>query len=98
MWKKVASSSSAYLAISLNPITQLSLRTYERIAFLASILPTVYGDEEWTEKEYLRRYKAGVLKKQCAIDALKYWNLERSLDAELQAHNIDVPLTMEDLL
>ena len=54
----------------------------ERIALLASVLQKVYIDKEWVTKEYPRRYKVGVWKNQCIIDALECWNLERSLDAE----------------
>ena len=65
---------------------------------LASISANVYNDKEWVTKEYLRRCKAGMWKKQCTIDALNCWNLERSLDADLQGQDISVPLTMGELL
>ena len=35
--------------------TRLGVRTYERLALLASNLPKLYVDKEWVAKEYLRR-------------------------------------------
>jgi len=78
--------------------TRLGVRTYERIAMLASILPKVYIDREWVAKEYLRRCKAGKWKKENTKDALKCWNLERVLDAELQRMSTPPPLTLEQLV
>ena len=50
---------------------------------LSSIVQNVYIVKEWVAKEYLRRCKAGVWKKEETEEAWKYWNLEQILDAEL---------------
>ena len=78
--------------------TRIGVRTYERIAMLASMLPKVYIDMEWVSKEYLRRCKAGAWKKENTEEALKCWNLERVLDAELQRMPTPPPLTLEQLV
>jgi len=61
----------------------LGVRTYERLALLASILQNVYIDDEWVAKEYLKRCMEGGWKKENAKDAVKCWNLERVIEAEL---------------
>jgi hypothetical protein len=52
----------------------------------------------WVAAEYLRRCKKGCWKEDIDAEALKCWNLERILDAEL--HNQPVPddLTMDDFI
>jgi len=78
--------------------TRLGVRTYERLALLASIIQHVYIDQEWVAKEYLRRCKEGLWKEENTKDALKCWNLERILDAELLGKQVPMDMTMEDLL
>ena len=63
--------------------TRLDVRTYERLALLESILRNVYIDDEWVAKEYLKRCKEGAWKKENTKDAVKCWNLERVIEAEL---------------
>jgi hypothetical protein len=77
--------------------TRLEVRTYERLAMLASIMQVVYIDPEWVACEYMRRTRAGVWKA-ADNEALKCFNLERILDAETQGHLEPPELTMEDLL
>ena len=78
--------------------TRLGVRTYERIALLSSILQKVYIDVDWVAKEYLRRCKKGAWKKGLTDDAVKCWNLERILDAELQGVSKPEELTADDLI
>ena len=54
---------------------------------------------DWVAKEYLRWCKAGAWKKENTEDALKCWNLERVLDAELLQRMPTPPaLTLEQLV
>ena len=78
--------------------TTLGVRTYERLALLASILPKVYIDKDWVAKEYLRRCKEGAWKKASDDEALKCWNLERIIDAELLGLMEPNEMTMAQLL
>ena len=78
--------------------TRLGVRTYECMALLASNLPKIFLDKEWVAEEYLRRCKAGAWKKENTIEALKCWNLERVLDAELQRVSAPPPLTLDELV
>ena len=70
------------------------MRTYERLALLASILQNVYIDEEWVAREYPKRCKEGAWKKENTQEALKCWNLERVIDAELLGKRIPDPLSL----
>src|SRR5210317_1890960 len=63
--------------------TRLKVKTYERLAMLASIIPKMYIDLQWVAKEYLRRCEEGAWKKDDDEKAVKCWNLERVIDAEL---------------
>ena len=65
---------------------------------LAKIMPKVYIDKAWVAKEYLRRCKEGAWKEENTTEALKCWNLERILDAELLGKQMPPELTIEDLL
>ena len=78
--------------------TRLGVRTYERLSMLANILPKVYIDKQWVADEYLRRCKAGVWKSENEEEALKCWNLERIIDAEMLGKSKPKELTMADLL
>ena len=74
--------------------TSLGVRTYKRIALLAAILPKVYIYKEWLAQEYLMRCKAGAWKKESIMDALKCWNFERILDANLHRQPTPIVLTL----
>ena len=78
--------------------TSLGVRTYERLAMMASILQKVYISKEWVAREYLRRCKKGVWKKENTEEALKCWNLERIIDADLMGDGKPSQLTMNDLI
>ena len=78
--------------------TRLGVRTYERLAMMASILQKVYISKEWVVKEYLRRCKKGAWKKENTEEALKCWNLERIIDADLMGEGKPSQLTMNDLV
>ncbi len=84
--------------ISLPRRTRLGVRTYERLAMLASIVHTVYINNAWVAAEYLRRCKAGTWKKENTFVALKCWNLERILDTEQHGQPMLKELTMDDLV
>ena len=64
---------------------------------MASILQKVYIDKEWVAKEYLKRCKKGDLKKENMEEALKCWNLERNIDADLMGDSQPSELTMDEL-
>ena len=76
--------------------SSLKVRTYERLAMLSHILRNVYIDDEWVAQEYLKRKKSGVWKKENMSDALKCWNLERILEAEMFGCPKPKELTMEE--
>jgi hypothetical protein len=64
--------------------SRLGVRTYERLAMLALIIQSVYIDNEWVAQQYIEQCKKGSWKKENTEEALKYWNLERIIDAEQQ--------------
>ncbi len=78
--------------------TRLGVRTYKRLALLASIIHTVYIDNAWVAAEYLRRCKAGAWKKENTAEAVTCWNLKRILDAEQGGQPMPEELTMDDLV
>ncbi len=78
--------------------TKLGVRTYERLALMSSIINKIYIDKKWVAKEYLRRCKEGSWDAQKTEDALKCWNLERVLDAELMGKQAPEEMTLEDFL
>ena len=49
-------------------------------------------------KEYLRRCKEGLWDSKLTEEAVKCWNLERLIDAELVGGSKPEPLTIDDLL
>ena len=65
---------------------------------MASILQKVYISKEWVAKEYLRRCKKAVWKKENIEEALKCWHLERIIDADLMGEGKPSQLTMNDLV
>ena len=84
--------------ISLPRQTRLGVRTYERLAMLASIFHTVYIDNAWVAVEYSRRCKAGAWKKENTAEAVTCWNLKRILDSEQRGQPMPEELTMNDLV
>jgi hypothetical protein len=71
---------------------------YERLAKLASIVHIVYIANAWVVAEYLRICKAGTLKKENTVEAVKCWNLECIHDAEQHGQPMPEELTMNDLV
>ena len=66
---------------------------------LSSIIPKMYIDLEWVANEYFIRCKKGLWTKEEDEDAVKCWNLERVINAELlglRRPNHD--LTLDELL
>ena len=78
--------------------TRLGGRTYERLAMLASTHKNIYVELELVAKEYLDRCKSGAWKKENMDKVLKYWNLERIIEAELFGQSLPEQLTMDDLV
>ena len=78
--------------------TALLVRNYERLAMLSSLLQKVYidVDEEWVAEEYLSRCKSGIWKESEDEEALKCWNLERVIQAELMGAPEPIDLTMDE--
>ena len=76
--------------------TALLVRNYERLAMLSSLIRKVYVDEEWVAQEYLSRCKSGNWKESEDEDALKCWNLERIIQAELMGAPAPIDLTMDE--
>ncbi len=77
---------------------RLGIRTYKCLAMLASILPHIYVDKEWVANEYLRRCKCGAWKEENTLEALKCWNLERIIDAEMFGKPPPTEMTLEQLV
>ena len=65
---------------------------------VASIIQKVYIDKEWMAEEYLKRCKKGAWKKENMEEALKCWNLERIIDADLMGNSQPSKLTMGELV
>ncbi len=69
------------------------------LAMLASIVHTVYVGDALVAAEYLRRCKAGSWKKENTVEAVKCWNLEQIIDAELCGESMpEEEITMNDLV
>ena len=65
---------------------------------LLCLLQKVYVDKEWVAQEYLSRCKAGRWKASEDEEALKCWNLERIIEAELMAAPEPIDLTMDEFI
>ena len=63
---------------------------------LLCLLQKVYVDKEWVAMEYLSRCKADGWKASEDEEALKCWNLERIIQAELMAAPEPIDLTMDE--
>jgi hypothetical protein len=77
---------------------RLGVRTYERVAMLASIIQSVYIDNKWVAQQYIEWCKKGSWKKKNTEEALKCLNLECIIDAEQQGKDAPSELTLEDIL
>lgn len=78
--------------------TRLGVRTYERLAMLSSNMKRVYVDPTMVKKEYLRRCKLGLWKKANEEEAVRCWNLERLIDAEMNQQPAPKELCLDDLI
>jgi hypothetical protein len=78
--------------------SRLGVRTYKHVAMLASIIQSVYIDNDWVAQQYNEQCKKRSWKKENTEEALKCWNLERIIDAEQQGKDAPSELKMEDLL
>ncbi len=75
--------------------SKLGVRTYKRLALMASIINKIYIYKKYVAKDYLRCCKEGSWYAEKTKDALKCWNLERVLDAELMGKQAPALLTLE---
>jgi hypothetical protein len=78
--------------------SRLGVRAYERLAMLSSIIRSIYIDPKWVAEEYLRRGRQKKWKKLDDEEALKGWNLELEIEAELDNEAYALELTMEDII
>jgi hypothetical protein len=78
--------------------SRLNVRNYERLAMLAYIMQIVFIDPKWAADEYLRRCKAGKWSKGSAEDALKCFNFERILDAEVFGLEVPGEIALDDYM
>ena len=83
--------------VSSEKRTRLKVRTYERLAMLAAMIKKVYIDYEWVAQEYMRRSKEKLWDVNITTDALKCFNLERILEAELYGMIMPKEMTLEEL-
>ncbi len=65
---------------------------------MAVILNTIYIDKKWVAEEYLQRCTEETWSKERMEEALKCWNLERVIEAELMGKLEQEELTMEELI
>jgi hypothetical protein len=78
--------------------SRLGVCTYKHVALLASIIQSVYIDNDWVAQQYNEQCKTRSRKKENTEEVLKYWNLERIIDAEQQGKDAPSELKIEDLL
>ena len=78
--------------------SRLGVRTYKHVAMVASIIQSVYIDNNWVAQQYIERSKKGGWKKEITKVALQCWNLEHIINAEQQGRDIPDKLRLEDLL
>jgi hypothetical protein len=78
--------------------SRLNVRNYERLAMLAYIMQSVFIDPKWVADEYLRRCKAGKWSNDSAEDALKCFNFERILDAEVFGMEVPGEISLDDYM
>ena len=65
---------------------------------LSSNMKRVYVDPTMVKKEYLRRCKLGLWKKANEEEAVRCWNLERLIDAEMNQQPAPKELCLDDLI
>ena len=65
---------------------------------LAVMTKRVYIDYEWVASEYLRRTKENLWESETTIEALKCFNLERIIEADLFGMVQPKELTLEDMV
>ena len=65
---------------------------------LSSIIQSIYIDPKWVAEEYLRRGRQKKWKMLDDEEALKCWNLELEIEAELDNEAYALELTMEDII
>ena len=65
---------------------------------LAVMIKKVYIDYEWVAGEYLRRTKEKLWDTETTTEALKCFNLERMIDAELLGTAKPKELTLEEIV
>jgi hypothetical protein len=78
--------------------SRLGVCNYERIAMLSSIAQVVYIDLIWVASEYLKRCSKGSWKKENDVDALKGWDLDRIVSAELLNQPQPDEMTMNEFI
>ena len=64
---------------------------------LVSIIQSVDIDNHWVAQQYIEWCKKGSWKKENTKEALKWWNLERIIDAKQQRKDAPSELKLEDL-
>ena len=84
--------------VSSEKRTILGVRTYKRLAMLAVMIKKVYIDYEWVAGEYLRRTKEKLWDTETTTVALKHFNLERMIEAELLGIAKLKEITSEDIV
>jgi hypothetical protein len=82
----------------MSSLLNLKVITYERLAMLSSIIQSIYIDPKWVAEEYLRRGRQKKWKTLDDEEALKCWNLELEIEAELDNEAYALELTMEDII
>jgi len=77
--------------------TRTNVRNYERLALLAKNLSFIYVDNDWVAKEYIRRCRMKLWKKDDDEDILKCWNTELALEAANLGQGKPEELSMGDI-
>ena len=78
--------------------TRLGVRNYERLAMLSSLIKNVYIDMDWVAKQYLLRCKRKCWDNNKTVEALKCWNLERIIDADLVGEDAPIEMTYDEFV
>ena len=65
---------------------------------LAAMIKRVYTDYEWVASEHLRRTKGNLWESETTTEALKCFNLERIIEADLLGMVQPKELTLEDIV
>ena len=78
--------------------TNLKVRTYERLAVLASMIRKVYIDYERVTTEYLHCSREKLWDDDTTKETLKCFNLKRIIEAYLHGRDKPPELTIDNLL